>query len=79
MKLSCEDAFSFAGLIVLGEYGSVTFPNIHYNSERFGEKCELNVSLESTNKAQSVSPARSAARFRDQQASEPLGWTLTPH
>ena len=37
---------SFAGLILLGEYKSVTFPNIPYNLERFGI-CELNVSLES--------------------------------
>ena len=38
---------SFAGLILLGEHGSVTFPNIPYNLERFREICELNVSLES--------------------------------
>ena len=48
---------SFAGLILLGEHGSVTFPNIPYNLERFGEICELNVSLES--KIRTVSAARS--------------------
>ena len=79
MQLSCADTFIIAGLILLGEYESVTFPNIHYNLERFGLMCELNVSLEFTNTTQSVSLVRSPVGFRDQQASELLGWTLTPH
>ena len=42
---------------------------MYYKVERFGEMCELNVSLELKKKEQSA--ARSLARFRDQQASEP--------
>ena len=50
MQLSCEDTFVVCWFDLLGEYGSVTFPNIHCNVETFGEMCELNVSLELKNR-----------------------------